>query len=74
MDDVIPFYTDMLGFKVEMHPAPAFASLARGDLRLLLNRPGAGGAGQAMPDSQLPAPAGIGSKSKSKISRPPSKS
>jgi catechol 2,3-dioxygenase-like lactoylglutathione lyase family enzyme len=58
VDKVIPFYTDMLGFKVEMHPAPGFASLSRGDLQLLLNRPGAGGAGQAMPDSQLPAPGG----------------
>ena len=48
----------MLGFKVEMHPAPGFASLSRGDLQLLLNRPGAGGAGQAMPDSQLPTPGG----------------
>jgi predicted enzyme related to lactoylglutathione lyase len=27
-------------------------------LQLLLNRPGAGGAGQAMPDGQLPAPGG----------------
>ena len=58
VDAVIPFYTDMLGFKVDMHPAPGFASLSRGDLRLLLNRPGDGGAGQAMPDSQLPAPGG----------------
>jgi predicted enzyme related to lactoylglutathione lyase len=58
VDAVIPFYIDMLGFKVDMHPAPGFASLSRGDLRLLLNRPGAGGAGQAMPDSQLPAPGG----------------
>ena len=58
VDEVIPFYTGMLGFKLEMHPAPGFASLSRGDLRLLLNRPGAGGAGQAMPDSQLPAPGG----------------
>lgn len=58
VDAAIPFYTDMLGFKVEMHPAPGFASLSRGDLQLLLNRPGAGGAGQAMPDSQLPAPGG----------------
>lgn len=54
----IPFYTDMLGFKLEMHPAPGFASLSRGDLQLLLNRPGAGGAGQAMPDGQTPAPGG----------------
>jgi len=41
-----------------MHPAPGFASLSRGDLQLLLNRPGAGGAGQAMPDSQIPTPGG----------------
>lgn len=58
VDAAIPFYTDKLGFKLEMHPAPGFASLSHGDLQLLLNRPGAGGAGQAMPDSQLPAPGG----------------
>jgi len=58
VDAAIPFYTDMLGFKVEMHPAPGFASLSRGDLQLLLNRPGAGGAGQAMRDGQSPAPGG----------------
>lgn len=58
VDAVIPFYTDMLGFKVDMHPAPGFASLSRGDLQLLLNRPGAGGAGQAMPDGQVPVPGG----------------
>jgi catechol 2,3-dioxygenase-like lactoylglutathione lyase family enzyme len=58
VDAVIPFYTDMLGFKLDMHPAPGFASLSRGDLQLLLNRPGAGGAGQAMPDGQVPAPGG----------------
>jgi len=58
VDAAIPFYTNLLGFKLEMHPAPGFASLSRGDLQLLLNRPGAGGAGQAMPDSQLPSPGG----------------
>ena len=58
VDAAIKFYTDMLGFKVEMHPAPGFASLSRGDLQLLLNRPGAGGAGQAMPDNQMPKPGG----------------
>src|SRR5215207_9411897 len=58
VDAAIPFYTGMLGFKLEMHPAPGFASLSRGDLQLLLNRPGAGGAGQAMPDNQRPAPGG----------------
>jgi catechol 2,3-dioxygenase-like lactoylglutathione lyase family enzyme len=58
VDAAIPFYTDMLGFKLEMHPAPGFASLSRGDLQLLLNRPGAGGAGQAMPGGQPPVPGG----------------
>jgi catechol 2,3-dioxygenase-like lactoylglutathione lyase family enzyme len=58
VDRAIPFYTEILGFKLEMHPAPGFASLSRGDLLLLLNRPGAGGAGQAMPDGQVPAPGG----------------
>jgi catechol 2,3-dioxygenase-like lactoylglutathione lyase family enzyme len=58
VDAAITFYTAMLGFKLEMHPAPGFASLSRGNLQLLLNRPGAGGAGQAMPDSQHPAPGG----------------
>ncbi len=58
VDAAIPFYADMLGFKMEMHPAPGFASLSRGDLLLLLNRPGAGGAGQAMEDGRSPAPGG----------------
>ena len=58
VDAAIPFYTDMLDFKVVMHPAPGFASLSRGDLQLLLNRPGAGGAGQAMSSGQLPGPGG----------------
>jgi catechol 2,3-dioxygenase-like lactoylglutathione lyase family enzyme len=58
VDAAIPFYTDMLGFHVDLHPAPGFASLSRGSLQLLLNRPGAGGAGQAMPNDQLPSPGG----------------
>jgi catechol 2,3-dioxygenase-like lactoylglutathione lyase family enzyme len=49
VDAAIPFYTDMLGFAVDMHPAPGFARLSRGDLQLLLNQPGAGGAGQLAP-------------------------
>jgi len=58
VDAAIPFYTEMLGFRVDMHPAPGFASLSKGDLHLLLNRPGAGGAGQSMSDGQAPAPGG----------------
>jgi catechol 2,3-dioxygenase-like lactoylglutathione lyase family enzyme len=58
VDAALPFYTELLGFTVEMHPAPGFAALARGELRLLLNRPGAGGAGQSMPGGEAPAPGG----------------
>jgi catechol 2,3-dioxygenase-like lactoylglutathione lyase family enzyme len=61
VDDVeaaIPFYTQHLGFELEQHPATGFAILSRDDLRLLLNQPGAGGAGQAMPDGRRPAPGG----------------
>ena len=42
-----------------MHPAPTFAMLSRGDLRLLLSAPGGGpGGGAAMPDGTLPEPGG----------------
>lgn len=61
VDDVgraVEFYTNHLGFEVQMHPAPGFAALQRGDLRLLLNAPGAGGAGQDMPDGRRPEPGG----------------
>jgi catechol 2,3-dioxygenase-like lactoylglutathione lyase family enzyme len=61
VDDVeaaIAFYTGRLGFGVEFHPAPGFAVLSRDDLRLLLNEPGAGGAGQPMPDGRKPEPGG----------------
>jgi catechol 2,3-dioxygenase-like lactoylglutathione lyase family enzyme len=58
VDAAIPFYVDQLGFTVDMHPAPGFAALSRGDLQLLLNRPGAGGAGQSLRGEQIPAPGG----------------
>ena len=57
VDAAIAFYQG-LGFSVDMHPAPGFAAVSLGDLQLLLNRPGAGGAGQAMPDGRSPAPGG----------------
>jgi catechol 2,3-dioxygenase-like lactoylglutathione lyase family enzyme len=58
VESATAFYRDNLGFTVEMNPAPGFAVLSRGDLRLLLNAPGTGGAGQAMPDGRLPEPGG----------------
>lgn len=59
VDEAIAFYCEHLGFSEDMHPAPSFAMLSRGDLRLVLSAPGGGpGGGQAMPDGTLPAPGG----------------
>lgn len=59
VDAAIAFYGDMLGFEVVMHPAPPFAILARGDLRLLLSAPsGQGGGGQTLSDGRTPEPGG----------------
>lgn len=62
VDDVeaaIAFYTQRCGFQVEMHPGAGFASLTRGDLRLLLNASsGPGGASRPMPDGRRPEPGG----------------
>jgi catechol 2,3-dioxygenase-like lactoylglutathione lyase family enzyme len=55
VDAAIAFYCEHLGFREVMHPAPAFAMLVRGDLRLTLSAPGGG---QAMPDGRLPEPGG----------------
>jgi catechol 2,3-dioxygenase-like lactoylglutathione lyase family enzyme len=59
VDAAIEFYCQQLGFREEMHPAPSFAMLSRGDLRLVLSAPGGGpGGGQAMPDGTMPEPGG----------------
>jgi len=59
VDAAIAFYSKQLGFTVDLHPAPGFAILSRGDLRLLLNAPsGGGGAAQPMPDGRKPKPGG----------------
>jgi catechol 2,3-dioxygenase-like lactoylglutathione lyase family enzyme len=57
VEAAIAFYTGMLGFTLDMRPAPPFAIVSRDDLRLLLSQPGAGGGGQAL-DGQSPAPGG----------------
>src|SRR5947199_4418566 len=59
VDAAIHFYCRQLGFREDMHPAPTFAMLSRGDLRLVLSAPGGGpGGGQAMPDGTMPQPGG----------------
>jgi len=55
----VAFYRDQLGFDLLRQPAPGFAILTRGPLRLLLSEPtGPGGAAQAMPDGRRPEPGG----------------
>jgi len=59
VDEAMRFYCQHLGFEEVMHPAPTFAMLSRGDLRLVLSAPGGGGGGgQAMPDGTVPTPGG----------------
>jgi catechol 2,3-dioxygenase-like lactoylglutathione lyase family enzyme len=62
IDDVdasIDFFCRRLGFREQMHPAPTFAMLLRGDLRLGLSAPSApDGGGQSMPDATPPGPGG----------------
>jgi len=59
VDAAIAFYCGHLGFREVMHPAPAFAMLTRGDLRLVLSAPNPqAGGGQSMPDGTLPEPGG----------------
>jgi catechol 2,3-dioxygenase-like lactoylglutathione lyase family enzyme len=59
VDQALAFYTEQLDFSVVMHPAPAFAMLERGDLRLLLSAPsGQGGGGQILSGNRRPEPGG----------------
>jgi|SRR5919108_3571627 catechol 2,3-dioxygenase-like lactoylglutathione lyase family enzyme len=60
VDDVeasIGFYTEHFGFTVLSSAAPAFADVARDNLRLLLSGPKSS-AGRPMPDGRQPAPGG----------------
>jgi catechol 2,3-dioxygenase-like lactoylglutathione lyase family enzyme len=58
VDSAIPFYRDQLGFNVDMNPAPGFAALSRDGVKLYLNKPGAGSAGQADDTGAPPRPGG----------------
>lgn len=59
-DDVeaaVAFYTTNPGFRLLTSALPAFADVARGDLRLLLSGPTSSG-GRTLPDGRRPAPGG----------------
>ena len=59
VDAAIAFYSQQLGFETAMHPAPKFAMLTRGDLRLVLSAPNpSAGGGQAMSDGTQQEPGG----------------
>ena len=60
VDAAIAFYCQQLGFTEVMHPSPMFAMLSRGDLHLVLSRPGAQtvGGGSALADGRTPEPGG----------------
>lgn len=59
VDAAITFYCEHLGSHEDMHPAPTFAMLSRGDLRLVLSAPSTqGGGDQAMADGTTPQPGG----------------
>ena len=59
IDAAIAFYAEQLGFELQMHPAPPFAMLSLGELRLVLSEPNpAGGGGQPMPDGTQQQPGG----------------
>ena len=58
VDVAAAYYADVLGFEIAMRPAPGFAMLERGPLRLLLNAPGAGAAGATLSDGSTPQPGG----------------
>lgn len=53
----VAFYTEHLGFAVETSFAPAFGSVTRGNLRLLLAGPQSS-AGRPMADGAVPGPGG----------------
>jgi len=60
VDDVaasIEFYVTHLGFTLEQDARPAFASVTRASLRLLLSGQGSSGA-RPMPDGRRPVPGG----------------
>lgn len=53
----VDWYVGHLGFEPHINAAPAFASVGRGPLRLLLSGR-LSSAGRAMPDGRLPEPGG----------------
>ena len=57
IDRAITFYIERLGFHLEQRSGSVFATVARGDLHLLLSGPGSSGS-RPMPDGRRQEPGG----------------
>ena len=57
VDAAVAFYTNHLGFRLETNASPAFASVVRGNLRLLLSGPKSSGR-RPLADGAEPVPGG----------------
>ena len=53
----LAFYTEQLGFKLDLKNLPAFAQVSIGDFKLILSGPGASGS-RPMPDGRKQEPGG----------------
>jgi len=53
----VAFYTEQLGFKLDLKNLPAFAQVSIGNLKLILSGPGASGS-RPMPDGRNQEPGG----------------
>src|SRR4051812_48825046 len=57
VERAIAFYTQTLGFRLDMQNPPAFGQVSIGGLKLILSGPGASGS-RAMPDGRQQEPGG----------------
>jgi glyoxylase I family protein len=57
VDRSVEFYTQQLGFKLDLKNLPAFAQVSIGNLKLILSGPGASGS-RTMPDGRKQEPGG----------------
>jgi len=53
----VAFYTQVLGFNLDLQVLPAFGQVSSGNFKLILSGPGASGS-RPMPDGQQQAPGG----------------
>lgn len=57
VERAVPFYTQLLGFHLDLKALPAFGQVSIGDLKLILSGPGASGS-RPMPNGERQEPGG----------------